>query len=124
MAIRTKPLTGKPRARERRFAGNHFAQQLTTIPAPPQLCPQFCRASPVQGTARAFSSRYSSIARLRSLTVEQRTAQINQIRGLLLEYGIEIPAGRSNLLKRLPEILEDAENSLTDLFRTRSEGSI
>jgi transposase len=58
-----------------------------------------------------------SIHRMRSLTVGQRTAQINQIRGLLLEYGIEIPAGRSNLLKRLPEILEDAENSLTDLFR-------
>ncbi len=58
-----------------------------------------------------------SIHRMRSLTVERRTAQINQTRGLLLEYGIEIPAGRSNLLKRLPEILEDAENGLTDLFR-------
>ncbi len=58
-----------------------------------------------------------AIHRMRSLAVERRTAQINQIRGLLLEYGIEIPAGRSNLLKRLPEILEDAENGLTDLFR-------
>jgi transposase len=58
-----------------------------------------------------------AIHRMRSLTIGQRTAQINQIRGLLLEYGIGIPAGRSNLLKRLPEILEDAENGLTDLFR-------
>jgi transposase len=58
-----------------------------------------------------------SIHRMRSLVVGQRTAQINQIRGVLLEYGIAIPAGRSNLLKRLPEILEDAENGLTDLFR-------
>ncbi len=58
-----------------------------------------------------------AIHRMRSLAVERRTAQINQTRGLLLEYGIEIPAGRSNLLKRLPEILEDAENGLTDLFR-------
>jgi len=58
-----------------------------------------------------------SIHRMRSLAVGQRTAQTNQIRGLLLEYGIGIPAGRSNLLKRLPEILEDAENGLTDLFR-------
>ncbi len=58
-----------------------------------------------------------SIHRMRSLAVGRRTAQINQIRGLLLEYGIEIPAGRSNLLKRLPEILENAENGLTDLFR-------
>jgi transposase len=58
-----------------------------------------------------------SIHRMRSLVVAQRTAQINQIRGVLLEYGIAIPVGRPNLLKRLPEILEDAENGLTDLFR-------
>jgi transposase len=58
-----------------------------------------------------------SIHRMRSLVVGRRTAQINQVRGLLLEYGIEIPTGRSKLLKRLPEILEDAENGLTDLFR-------
>ena len=58
-----------------------------------------------------------SIHRMRSLVVGQRTAQTNQIRGLLLEYGIGIPAGRSNLIKHLPEILEDAENGLTDLFR-------
>jgi transposase len=58
-----------------------------------------------------------SIHRMRSLAVERRTAQSNQIRGLLLEYGIKIPAGRFNLRKRLPEILEDAENGLTDLFR-------
>ena len=58
-----------------------------------------------------------SIHRMRSLTVERRTAQINQIRGLLLEYGIEIPASRSQLRTRLPEILEAAENGLTDVFR-------
>jgi len=58
-----------------------------------------------------------SFHRMRSLAVERRTAQINQIRGLVLEYGIEIPTGRFNLLKRLPEILEDAENGLTELFR-------
>jgi len=58
-----------------------------------------------------------SIHRMRSLAVDRRTAQINQIRGLVLEYGIEIPAGRLNLLKRLPAILEDAENGLTDFFR-------
>jgi transposase len=58
-----------------------------------------------------------SIHRMRSLVVAQRTAQSNQIRGVLLEYGLVIPVGRSNLLKRLPEILEDAENALTDFFR-------
>jgi len=58
-----------------------------------------------------------AIHRMRSLAVDRRTAQSNQIRGLLLEYGIEIPVGRVNLLKRLPGVLEDAENGLTDLFR-------
>jgi transposase len=51
-----------------------------------------------------------SIHRMRSLAVEQRTAQINQIRGLLLEYGIEVAQGRPAIQRRLPEILEEADN--------------
>ncbi len=58
-----------------------------------------------------------AIHRMRSLAITRRTAQVNQIRGLLLEYGIEIPTGRSNVTKRLPAILEDAANGLSDLFR-------
>jgi transposase len=58
-----------------------------------------------------------AIHRMRSLTVERRTAQINQIRGLLLEYGLEIPQGRAAVARRLPEILEDAENGLSERFR-------
>jgi len=34
-----------------------------------------------------------SIHRVRSLLVSRRTAQANQIRGLLMEYGITIPVG-------------------------------
>jgi transposase len=55
--------------------------------------------------------------RMRSLTVERRTAQVNQVRGLLLEYGIDVPQGRAALMRRLPEILEDAENGLSERFR-------
>jgi transposase len=58
-----------------------------------------------------------AIHRMRSLTVERRTAQINQIRGLLLEYGLAIPQGRAAGARRLPEILEDAENGLSERFR-------
>jgi transposase len=58
-----------------------------------------------------------SIHRMRSLVIARRTAQVNQIRGLLLEYGIEVPVGRVNVNKHLPRILEDAENGLSDLFR-------
>ena len=58
-----------------------------------------------------------AIHRMRSLNVERRTAQVNQVRGLLLEYGIEIPQGRAALMRCLPEILEDAENGLSERFR-------
>ena len=37
--------------------------------------------------------------RIRSQVVAQRTAQVNQIRGLLLEYGITIPQGRAHVRK-------------------------
>ena len=42
---------------------------------------------------------------------------MNQIRGLLAEYGIEIAQGRSLVRRTLPGILEDGENSLSPLFR-------
>jgi len=58
-----------------------------------------------------------SLHRMRSLAVSRRTAQVNQIRGLLLEYGIDIPRGRSHVREQLPCILENAENGLTYLFR-------
>lgn len=58
-----------------------------------------------------------SIHRIRSLLVTRRTAQANQIRGLLLEYGITIPKGITCIRTKTPEILEDAENTLTALFR-------
>jgi len=51
--------------------------------------------------------------RVRSGLVKERTAQANRLRGLLSEYGIVIGLGLTQLRKRLPEILEDAENNLT-----------
>ncbi len=63
-----------------------------------------------------------SLHRIRSLAVGRRTAQVNQIRGLLLEYGIDIPQGRRNVRSRLPVILEDVENGLNPLFRELLSG--
>ena len=60
--------------------------------------------------------------RIRSQVVGNRTAQVNQIRGLLMEYGIDIPKGRTQVRKRLPLILEDAENGLTIRFRALLSG--
>ena len=58
-----------------------------------------------------------SLHRIRSQLVARRTAQANQIRGLLMEYGIVIPQGIRHVCKQLPLILEAADNGLSDLFR-------
>jgi transposase len=49
--------------------------------------------------------------------VIERTAQANQIRGLLTEFGLVIPAGIRSLERKLPDILEDAENGLSGISR-------
>ncbi len=58
-----------------------------------------------------------SIHQARQGFVKSRTAQANQIRGLLAEYGILIPQGIRHISKRLPEILDDGENDLPGVFR-------
>ena len=58
-----------------------------------------------------------AVHRARQGFVRARTAQGNQIRGLLAEYGIVIPQGIHNIAKRLPGILEDADNGLPGIFR-------
>lgn len=55
--------------------------------------------------------------RVRQSLVKERTAVANQTRGLLGEYGIVIGQGLSQVRKRLPEILEDAENGLSTSAR-------
>ena len=52
--------------------------------------------------------------RVRSRLVSQRTALTNQIRGLLAEYGIVVNKGIASLRRRLPEILEEEQNELTE----------
>jgi transposase len=55
--------------------------------------------------------------RIRQNLVKQRTAAANQTRGLLGEYGLVVAEGLHHLRRRLPEILEDAENGLSPLAR-------
>jgi len=58
-----------------------------------------------------------SVHRVRQGFVKARTAQANQIRGLLGEFGLVIPKGICNVAKRVPELLEDASNELPVPFR-------
>lgn len=55
--------------------------------------------------------------RARQGFVRARTAQANQIRGLLGEHGIIIAQGIAHIAKRLPEILADGESGLPGTFR-------
>lgn len=56
-----------------------------------------------------------SLHRYRQRVVHQRTALVNQIRGLLNEYGIVAPQGIGYIRKMLPQILENQEGDLTSL---------
>jgi transposase len=58
-----------------------------------------------------------AVQRSRELLVQERTALSNHVRGLLLEFGVVIPQGFAALHRQVPEILEDGENELPDIYR-------
>jgi transposase len=60
--------------------------------------------------------------RVRSRLVACRTQLINQIRGLLAEYGIVLPQHPGQVRRGLPTVLEDAENQLTGFGRELFQG--
>jgi transposase len=68
------------------------------------------RGVPVKSVAQ---QDMQALHRIRERQIKARTALINQIRGLLTEYGIVIPQRASQVRHKLPFILEDAENGLT-----------
>lgn len=58
-----------------------------------------------------------SVHRLREGIKEDRNACVNRIRGLLLEFGVAIPAGTRALKAQLDDVLEDATNEMNGLAR-------
>jgi transposase len=60
--------------------------------------------------------------RVRTELKEQRTAKANQIRGLVAEYGLVAPPTLLALRRAIPCWLEDADNGLTDYFRSLLHG--
>lgn len=58
-----------------------------------------------------------SLHRVRQGFVRARTAQANQIRGLLGEFGLVVPQGIAYIAQRVPALIEDAENQLPGTFR-------
>ncbi len=58
-----------------------------------------------------------ALHRVRQGFVKARTAQANQIRGLLAEFGLIISQGIGHIANRVPELIEDASNELPGAFR-------
>lgn len=58
-----------------------------------------------------------AIHRVRHRLVANKIALVNQIRGLLTERGLIIAREVASVRRRLPEILETADNGLSDGFR-------
>lgn len=58
-----------------------------------------------------------ALHRARAGFVEARTAQSNQIRGLLAEFGFVVPKGRWRIEAAIQPIVEDAENGLPGMGR-------
>jgi transposase len=71
----------------------------------------------IEGVDYRFEQSVLMVHRARTLVVAHRTAQVNQIRGLLGEFGLVVPKGVARLRRELPGILEDAENGLPVLAR-------
>ena len=63
------------------------------------------------------SQDIQAIHQMRSRLIKERTALVNQVRGLLAERGIAIPQGITRLRKQLPMIVADEGNALTPLAR-------
>jgi transposase len=63
-----------------------------------------------------------AVHRIRSELVQQRTAKVNQIRGLLTEYGIVVGRRIDAQRHALPLLLEDVDNGLTLDFRMLLKG--
>ena len=57
-----------------------------------------------------------ALHRMRSQLIKVRTMQVNQIRGLLYEFGADLPQGRQRGLKQVPDALANLENAISPMM--------
>jgi transposase len=58
-----------------------------------------------------------ALHRVRQGLVKARTAQANQIRGLLSEFGLILPQGMTHIHQRVPGMIDAADDALPGAFR-------
>jgi len=109
----------------------HDAREISPQHVKPYLTGQkndYNDAAAIAETASRPKTRYVAIKtteqqdmqalyRMRKRVDKDRSRLVNQTRGILSEFGIVIAVGISQFRKRLPDILEDASNGLSDRFR-------
>lgn len=82
------------------------------------ICEAATRASiPTVAVKTPEQQAVLALHRVRASLMKARVAQINQIRGLLTEFGIVLPSGVRKLQAQLPGVLEDGDNALPDMLR-------
>jgi len=64
-----------------------------------------------------WQQELQSLHKIRDQKVKQYQALVNQIRGILFEYGVVIPTSKTKFEKLMPEILESTDNNLRPLIR-------
>lgn len=65
-----------------------------------------------------------TLHRMREQLVKMRTMQVNQLRGLLYEFGAELPQGRQRGLERMPGELERLEGIVSALVIETIRGQL
>ena len=87
------------------------------------ICEAMSRPSMQFVTVKSVKQQdIQAVHRVRSELVSQRRSKVNQIRGLVGEYGLVVPQGIGRLRKAIPLWLEDAENGLSERFRRLLDG--
>jgi transposase len=66
------------------------------------------------GTKSVEQQELQSLQRARTLALRQRNALGNQLRAMLVEFGIVVARSIAALRRRIPEVLEDGANELTE----------
>ena len=104
---------------EARTGAHHWARELQSRGYTVRLiAPQFVKPYVKSVDQQDIQATH----RVRTELKDHRNAKANQIRGLVGEYGLVAPQTLLALRRAIPEWLEDAENGLTDYFRSVLHG--
>jgi len=69
------------------------------------------------GTKSLEQQELQALQRARTLALRHRNALGNQLRAMLVEFGVVVARSIGALRRRIPEVLEDGENELTEGMR-------